>query len=209
MRSSSKSWLRRQQRDPYVRAARKAGYRSRAAFKLRELATRFSLCKPGDFIIDLGAAPGGWSEVAAQLTTDKGLVIACDLQEMAPICGVKFVRGDCMEEETMIRILELLAGRRADLVLSDLSPAISGVRACDQAATMQLAEGVLECARRSLRPGGNCLVKLFQGAGFADWLQQARREFAQVQTCKPAASRSDSREQYALARGFQRADSGH
>jgi 23S rRNA (uridine2552-2'-O)-methyltransferase len=193
--------------DPYVRRARALGYRSRAAFKLLEIDARDRLFAAGQVVVDLGAAPGGWSQVAAEKTGARGRIVAIDVLEMAPIPGVAFVHGD-FTDETVLRGLErALGGRAVDLVLSDLSPNLSGVTATDQARSIALAELAVEFAAARLNSGGALLVKTFQGAGFPALLGQVRARFERVVSRKPEASRSGSSEMYLLARAPRRQES--
>lgn len=200
---SSGRWLDRQRRDPYVRKARQAGARSRAIFKLEELDRQDRLLKPGMTVVDLGAAPGGWSQYAAGRVGKAGRVIALDLLAMDPIPGVELLQGD-FTEETVLHALEArLAGRPADLVISDMAPNMTGIVITDQARIMMLAELSLDFATRHLRPGGDFLVKTFQGAGFTDFLRTMRGRFARVLSRKPPASRTESREIFMIGRGFK------
>jgi len=187
--------------DPYVRKAKALGYRSRAAFKLAEIDRTDRLFARGQRVIDLGAAPGGWSQVAAEKVGPGGRVIAVDVLEMAPLPGVEIIRGDFTEEAVLRQVERALGGDRVDLVLSDLSPNLSGVAAADQARSLELCELALEFALAHLKPGGSLLVKAFQGAGFPAFLQRLRRSFERVASRKPDASRSRSSEMYLLARG--------
>jgi 23S rRNA (uridine2552-2'-O)-methyltransferase len=200
---SSGAWLRRHVNDPYVHRAKAHGYRSRSAFKLSEIADRDRLARPGDVVVDLGAAPGGWSQALAERVGPSGCVIAVDLLEVAPIPGVSVVGGDFRDVTVRERVLQALAGRRPDLVVSDLAPNLSGVRATDQARSLALCEAALEFARGHLKPKGSFLVKVFQGAGYAEFLAAMRRTFAEVSSRKPAASRSGSAEMYLLGRGLK------
>lgn len=192
MAKSSKPWLRRHVTDPYVRKAREKGYRSRAAFKLLEIDAKEKLLRPGITVIDLGAAPGGWSQVAAQKVRPGGRVVAIDLLDVAPIPGVELQKGD---------FRALVFERRADVVLSDISPNISGIRDTDQERVAELIEDAAALARKVLAPGGAFLVKAFHGGRFPALLEEMKRHFRTVQVCKPGASRSESRETYLLARG--------
>ena len=198
---TSKQWLREHVTDLYVQRARSEGYRSRAAFKLLEIAERDKLLKPGMVVVDLGAAPGGWSQVARAKVGARGAVIALDQLEMEPLPGVRFLRGDFRESGMVIALEQALEGRRIDLVLSDMSPNISGIGLADQARAMHLAELALEFAVKHLNPGGSLLVKVFQGSGFQQFLTSIRKHFERVVTRKPDASRSRSAELYLLARG--------
>jgi 23S rRNA (uridine2552-2'-O)-methyltransferase len=192
MAKSSKPWLRRHITDSYVRKAREKGYRSRAAFKLLQLDEQHQILKPGFIVIDLGAAPGGWSQVAAAKVRPGGRVVAIDLLDMAPIPGVAFQKGD---------FRALAFDGKADVVLSDLSPNISGIRDTDQERVAELVEQAAALAMKVLAPGGAFLVKAFHGGRFPSLLEEMKRHFRTVQVCKPGASRSESRETYLLARG--------
>jgi 23S rRNA (uridine2552-2'-O)-methyltransferase len=196
---ASGGWMRRHLTDPYVRQARLEGYRSRAAYKLRQLAGRDALLKRGMIVIDLGAAPGGWSQVAAAAVAPRGRVIAVDLLKMDPLPGVTFVRGDFRERATLDEVVRALGGERADLVLSDLSPDITGIRTVDQARALALSGAACELAENYLKPQGNFLVKAFQGGGYEQFVQRLRQRFERVVVRKPEASRNESREVYLLA----------
>lgn len=199
---SGKAWMQEHVNDPYVQQAKRHGYRSRAAFKLSEIDERDKLLKPGMVVVDLGAAPGGWSQVAAQKVGARGRVIALDLLEMGAIPGVEFMQGD-FTEESMLHALEAkLGGQKVDLVISDMSPNISGIALSDQARSMHLTELALDFAVNHLKIGGNFLVKLFQGEGFDEYVRLARTHFKQVSVRKPDASRGRSRETYLLAKGL-------
>lgn len=187
--------------DPYVRRAKALGYRSRAAFKLAEIDRADRLFAPGQRVVDLGAAPGGWSQVAAEKVGAGGQVIAVDVLEMAPLPGVRVIRGDFTAEAVLREVEGTLGGARIDLVLSDMSPNLSGVAAADQARSIHLCELALEFGLAHLKPGGSLLVKAFQGAGFPAFLQRLRTSFERVASRKPGASRSRSSEMYLLARG--------
>lgn len=189
--------------DPYVRRAQAEGMRSRAAYKLQQLAERDRLLKPGITVVDLGAAPGGWSQVARRATGDAGRVIAVDLLEMPPVAGVSFIHGDFGDDAVLAEVERLLDGRGADLVLSDMAPNISGVAAVDQARSVGLAELALDFAVKHLKPQGNFLVKVFQGSGFEALVAEIRRRFVQVMIRKPEASRSRSNEVYVVAKGLK------
>lgn len=188
---SSKAWLQRHVTDPYVRKAKDKGYRSRSAFKLLELDEKHKLLKPGFVVLDLGSAPGGWSQVAAQRVRPGGRVVAVDLLDMAPIPGVEFQKKD---------FREVAFDGRADLVLCDVSPNISGIRDADQARAAELVEAAAALARKVLAPKGAFLVKVFHGARFPTLLDDMKRSFRTVVVSKPGASRSESRETYVLAR---------
>jgi len=199
---TSKQWMREHVNDVYVQRARSEGQRSRGAYKLLEIAARDKLLKPGLVVVDLGAAPGGWSKVAQAQVGPRGLVIALDVLEMEPLPGVKFMQGDFREDAVVDALRQQLAGRKIDLVLSDMSPNISGINMSDQARAMHLAELALEFAAKHLKPGGNFLVKVFQGAGFEEFLPAMRARFSKVVTRKPEASRGRSNELYLLGRGY-------
>jgi 23S rRNA (uridine2552-2'-O)-methyltransferase len=188
--------------DPYVQQARKEGWRSRAAFKLMEIDDRDKLLRPGDLVVDLGAAPGGWSQAAARRVGPKGRVFALDLLEMQGLGGVEFIQGDFREDATLRRFETLLAGQRPHLTLSDMAPNISGVSLIDQARGMALAELALEFAVTHLRPEGALLVKAFQGSDYARFVKTMREHFASVVPRKPKASRDRSAEVYLLGRGL-------
>ena len=186
-----------------MRKARADGWRSRAAFKLIEVNTRDRLLVPGARVIDLGAAPGGWSQVAAGKVGAGGRVIAVDLLEIAPMSGVTVFRGDFREPAVQSQIVAALAGQKADVVLSDLSPNISGIASADQARAAELVRTALDFCRAQLKPGGAFLVKVFQGEEFAGLLREIKGLFRDVRTLKPSASREESRETYLLARGLK------
>ena len=199
---SSRRWLQRHVADPFVRRAREAGYRSRAAFKLLEIDDRERLLRQGAKVVDLGAAPGGWSQVAAERVKPGGRVIAVDLLEIAPISGVTVLRGDFCAAAVEEAVVAALGGGKADVVLSDLSPNLSGIASADQARTAVLLRGAIAFCRRQLKPGGAFLAKVFQGEEFASVLTALKAVFREVRTRKPAASRGESRETYLLARGL-------
>ncbi len=199
---SSGRWLQRQERDVYVERAQREGYRSRAAYKLEEIDRKERLLVPGTLCVDLGASPGSWSQLAARKVGRKGRVWAIDLLPMEPIEGVDFLQGDFTDPATAAALRERLGERQVDLVMSDMAPNISGNRAVDTPRSLALAEHALEFARSVLRPGGSLLIKLFQGAGVEDFVQELRAEFTVVRTLKPRASRAESREIYVLARNY-------
>jgi 23S rRNA (uridine2552-2'-O)-methyltransferase len=200
---SSQRWLKEHFADPYVQRAQKEGLRSRSAYKLEELIERDRLLRPGMVVVDLGAAPGGWSQVVAQQLGGRGRIVALDILPMPSIPGVSVLEGDFREGVVVARLELELDNRPVDLVLSDMAPNMSGVGMVDQARAMELAELALEFARRQLVPGGDFLIKLFQGVGFDAYLRDLRRDFAKVTMRKPKASRARSREVYALASGFR------
>ena len=196
---SSQRWLREHFADPYVKKAQAEGLRSRAAYKLEELIERDRLLKPGMVVVDLGAAPGGWSQYVRQAMGDGGRVLALDILDMPPLAGVEFLHGDFREDAVLSELEARLDGQRVDLVLSDMAPNMSGVDVVDQARAMHLAELAMEFADNHLRPGGAFLIKLFQGVGFDDYVRELRRRYDKVAIRKPAASRKRSPEVYALA----------
>ncbi|MCS6890683.1 MAG: RlmE family RNA methyltransferase [Rhodovarius sp.] len=200
--ASSQRWLLRQLNDPYVARARAEGWRSRAAFKLIELDERFHLIRPGARILDLGAAPGGWTQVALQRAGARGRVVAVDLLPMAPLPGATVIAGDMQDPAVEQAAIEALGGA-ADLVLSDMAPNTTGHAATDHLRIMALAELALDCAVRVLVPGGGFVAKLFQGGAEASLLARLRRHFASVRHAKPPASRKDSAELYVVATGFR------
>lgn len=200
---SSGRWLREHFSDPYVKQAQSQGYRSRAALKLAALDERDRLIRPGMTVVDLGAAPGGWSQLAAERAGRRGRVIALDILDMAPVDRVTFIRGDFREEEPLRQLEAKLDGARADLVLSDMAPNISGQDAVDQPRAMLLAELALDFARNWLNPEGVFVVKLFQGEGFDEFLAELRSVFRRVAMRKPPASRDRSREMYAVGKGLK------
>lgn len=199
---SSKRWLREHFGDPYVKQAKASGMRSRAAFKLEELLDRDRLIRPGMVIVDLGAAPGGWSQVAARALDGRGRVLALDILPMPSIAGVEVLEGDFREPEALAALAAALDGARVDLVLSDMAPNMSGVTSVDRARALYLAELARDFAFDWLRPGGDFLVKLFHGPGFDEFIRQLRPHYDKVVVRKPKASRARSSEVYALATGF-------
>jgi 23S rRNA (uridine2552-2'-O)-methyltransferase len=200
---SSKRWLQEHHQDEYVLKARAEGYRSRAVFKLAEIQQKDRVLKPGQLVLDLGAAPGGWSEYASQILGELGRIIALDLLPMEPVAGVDFLQGDFTEQETLDRLLAMLGERRVDLVLSDMAPNLSGVDSVDQPKSIYLAELALDLATEFLQKDGIFVVKLFQGAGFEDLVASMRKAFRSVKLRKPDASRSRSSEIYAICDGLR------
>jgi len=200
---SSDRWLKEHFADPYVKRARSEGWRSRAVFKLEEIDRREKLLRPAGVVLDLGAAPGAWSQYAAGRVGGRGRVVASDLLPMSELPGVQFVAGDFREPAVFEQILGLLPERGVDLVLSDMAPNLSGVDVIDQPRSMHLAELALDMAGRLLKPGGGALIKVFQGAGFQELVQAGRRSFGRVRLVKPQASRSRSPEIYLLAMQFR------
>ncbi|MEP3351610.1 MAG: 23S rRNA (uridine(2552)-2'-O)-methyltransferase RlmE [Marinomonas sp.] len=200
---SSNSWMKEHFDDPYVKKSQQDGYRSRASYKLIEINDKDKLFRPAMRVVDLGAAPGGWSQIAAKLVGDKGTIIASDILEMAPLPGVTFVQGDFTEQEVYEAILAEMGDEKADLVISDMAPNMSGNSSSDQPQAMYLVELALDMAAQVLRPGGNFLVKVFQGEGFEEYLKAMRAQFSSVVTRKPDASRARSREVYLLGRQYK------
>lgn len=189
--------------DPYVKQAQKDGYRSRASYKLIELNERDRLMRPGMLIVDLGSAPGGWSQVAGRIVGEKGRVIATDILPMDHVHNVDFIQGDFTDDAVFNQILEALGGRQPDLIISDIAPNISGIDSADQASSMYLVELALDMARKVLKPRGNFVAKVFQGSGSDAYLKELRKSFEKVSIRKPAASRPRSREVYVVAKGFK------
>ena len=200
---SSHRWLSEHFDDHYVKMAQQKGLRSRSAFKLLELQDKYALIKPGIIVVDLGAAPGGWCQVIQPLLGNTGRVLALDILEMEPIHGVEIIQGDFTEEEPLRQLEAALDGQAVDLVMSDMAPNMSGMATIDQAKAMYLAELALDFVKAHLKPGGDYVVKLFQGTDFDGYVREVRSLFRKVQVRKPKASRPRSREVYLLARGRQ------
>ncbi|CAI8209605.1 MAG: Ribosomal RNA large subunit methyltransferase E [Marinobacterium sp. xm-d-530] len=200
---SSGRWLKEHFDDQYVKRSKDDGYRSRACYKLMEVNDKDHLLKSGMTVVDLGAAPGGWSQVAAEIVGDSGRVVASDILEMAPLGGVTFVQGDFTEDSVFEEILSAIGDEPVDLVISDMAPNMSGNASSDQPAAMYLVELALDMARQILKPNGNFLVKVFQGEGFDPYLADMRSSFKSVVTRKPDSSRARSREVYLLGKGFK------
>ena len=200
---SSKQWLKEHFDDEYVRRSQDDGYRSRASYKLLEIQEKDKLIKPGMTVVDLGAAPGGWSQIASGLVGDTGRVLACDVLPMDSLPGVEFIEGDFTEQAVLDALLASLGERGADLVISDMAPNLSGMKDMDQPRAMYLAELALDLARSTLQDGAYFLVKVFQGAGFEDYHRQLKESFQAVKSRKPGASRQRSREVYLLGAGFK------
>ncbi|MDB6063640.1 MAG: rRNA methyltransferase [Verrucomicrobiaceae bacterium] len=201
---SSRDWLDEHVNDPYVKQAQKDGYRARASYKLIELNEKDKLIRPGMLVMDLGSAPGSWSQVAAHLVGHHGRVLATDILPMDSLANVDFIRGDFTDEVVFRQILDLLSGNQPDLILSDMAPNISGVNAADQAASMYLVELALDMARQVLKPKGNFVTKVFQGEGSEAFLKDLRTSFEKVVIRKPDASRPRSREVYLVGKGFKK-----
>jgi 23S rRNA (uridine2552-2'-O)-methyltransferase len=200
---SSKGWLQEHFDDQYVKQAQKLGYRSRACFKLLEIQEKDRLIKPGNLVIDLGSAPGGWSQVAAELVGHKGRVIASDILPMDSLAGVEFIKGDFTEAEVFEQLLGLIDNDCVDLVISDMAPNLSGVKDVDHPQAMYLVELALDMAKQVLKPGGALVAKVFQGEGFDEYYKEVRLVFTRVVTRKPDSSRARSREVYMVATGYK------
>ncbi|MDM3893889.1 23S rRNA (uridine(2552)-2'-O)-methyltransferase RlmE [Pseudomonas juntendi] len=200
---SSANWLREHFNDPFVKQAQKDGYRSRASYKLLEIQEKDRLIRPGMSVIDLGAAPGGWSQVTSRLIGGQGRLIASDILEMDSIPDVTFIQGDFTEDAVLQQILDAVGDSHVDLVISDMAPNMSGMPEVDMPRAMFLCELALDLATRVLKPGGDFLIKIFQGEGFDMYLKDVRTKFDKVQMRKPSSSRDRSREQYLLGKGFK------
>lgn len=203
---SSQRWLNEHFNDPYVKMAHKDGYRSRASYKLLEVQEKDRILRPGMTVIDLGSTPGGWSQVTSRIIGDKGTLIASDILPMDAIADVTFIQGDFTEDKVFEEIIAAVGNKPVDLVISDMAPNMSGIRAADQASAMYLCELALDLASKVLRPGGDFLIKVFHGEGFDEYLREVRSRFERVQMRKPRSSRDRSREQYLLARGMHAVD---
>jgi 23S rRNA (uridine2552-2'-O)-methyltransferase len=200
---SSNNWIRRHINDPFVKKAQLEGYRSRSAYKLLELHEKDRLIKPGMFLLDLGSAPGGWSQVAAKLVGGKGRVLATDILPMDPIKGVEFVQGDFTDEAVVTAMIESLGGEKFDLIISDIAPNITGIDSADQASSMYFLELALDTVRLTLKRSAGFVAKMFQGAGTDQYVKDLRTSFEKVLIRKPSASRAESREVYIVAKGFK------
>ena len=200
---SSNEWLRRHVNDPFVKQAQLDGYRSRSAYKLIELNEKDRLIKPAMRIMDLGSAPGGWSQVAGKLVGAKGRVLATDILPMDPLPNVDFIQGDFTDEKVVEQLLGWLGGGQFDLIISDIAPNITGIDSADQASSMYFLELALDTVRKTLKPGATFVAKMFQGAGSDAYLKELRSSFEKVLIRKPAASRPKSREVYVVAKGFK------
>lgn len=200
---SSADWLKEHVDDIWVQRAQQDGYRTRASYKLIELDDKDKLIRPGSVVVDLGSAPGGWSQVVAQRVGEKGLVIASDILEMDAIADVTFIQGDFTTEEIYDQLVDVIDGRPVDLVISDMAPNMSGMSSIDQPGAMYLVELALDMARQVLKPNGSFVAKVFQGEGFDAYLADMKQSFAKVMIRKPKASRARSREVYIVAKGFR------
>lgn len=200
---SSKRWMKEHVDDYYVQLAKKKGLRSRAAFKIEEIQEKDNLFSVGMSVVDLGAAPGGWSQYLAQVVGDSGQVIACDILPMDSIVGVDFLQGDFREEDVLNALLERIASRKIDVVVSDMAPNMSGNDSIDQPKAMYLVELALDMCREVLKSGGSFVVKVFQGEGFDQYLSEIKSQFTNVKIRKPKSSRARSREVYVVATGYK------
>jgi 23S rRNA (uridine2552-2'-O)-methyltransferase len=200
---SSGQWLQEHVNDPYVKQAQRDGYRSRSSYKLLQLNERDRLIRPGMLIVDLGSAPGGWSQVATRLAGEQGRVVATDILPMDPLKNVDFIQGDFTAETVLQQVLDALGGQQPQLVICDIAPNITGIDSADQASSMYLVELALDFVRQALAPQGDFVVKVFQGAGSDAYIKDVRGSFDKVFVRKPAASRPRSREVYLVAKGFK------
>ena len=200
---SSASWLSRHLSDPFVKQAQKDGYRSRAAYKLIEINDKDKLIRQGMRVLDLGSAPGGWSQVAGKLIGDKGKILATDILPMEELRNVDFIQGDFTEQEMLDKLLGWLGGGKFDLIICDIAPNITGIASADQASSIYFLELALDTLRRTLKPGANFVAKMFQGSGSDEYLKELRKHFDKVSIRKPAASRKESSEVYVIAKGFK------
>jgi 23S rRNA (uridine2552-2'-O)-methyltransferase len=202
---SSASWLSRHLSDPFVKQAQKDGYRSRAAYKLTEINDKDKLIRAGMRVLDLGSAPGGWSQVAGKIIGDKGKILATDILPMEQLRNVDFIQGDFTEQETLDKLLAWTGGGKFDLIICDIAPNITGISSADQASSIYFLELALDTVRRTLKPGANFVAKMFQGSGSDEYLKELRKHFDKVSIRKPAASRKESSEVYVVAKGFKEA----
>jgi 23S rRNA (uridine2552-2'-O)-methyltransferase len=200
---SSIQWLNDHEKDEYVLRARREGYRSRASYKLLEIDEKFDLFRPGSVVVDLGAAPGGWTQIAVNKSGPKGFVVGLDLLNIEPLDGAMFIEGDFTEEKVLAELMAVLQDRPVDLVISDMAPNLSGMREIDQPLAMYLTELALEFACSTLRPGGALVMKCFEGSGIVNIREGIRNNFNQLNNFKPKASRGKSREMYVLGRKFK------
>jgi 23S rRNA (uridine2552-2'-O)-methyltransferase len=203
MAKKNKDWLHKQNKDQYVKQARESHYRSRAIYKLQEIDQKDKLIKPEDCVVDLGSAPGSWSQYASERIGAKGRVVAVDILPMEPVDRVLFTLGDFTDESVEKALLEQIGDNKADLVISDMAPNLTGIRITDQARSIGLAEIVYDFCHQALKPGGDLLIKLFEGAGTSEYRQLLKEGFSKVMTRKPGASRDKSREFYILARSYR------
>jgi 23S rRNA (uridine2552-2'-O)-methyltransferase len=203
-KSKNRTWIKQHVKDPYVKQSQRDGYRSRASYKLLEIIEKGRYIKPGMVVVDLGSAPGGWSQVAAKLVGHKGCVVAVDVLPMDPVAGVSFIQGDFTEEEILNRLLDEIGNRPVDLVISDMAPNLTGMKAVDQPAMIYLAELAVDLVQQVMTEDGIFIAKLFQGEGFDEFVRNTRTVFNVVSLKKPDASRSKSREVYLVAKGLKK-----
>jgi 23S rRNA (uridine2552-2'-O)-methyltransferase len=202
-KSKNRTWIKQHVKDPYVVQSQRDGYRSRASYKLLEIVEKTRMIKPGMTVVDLGSAPGGWSQVAAKLVGHKGSVVAVDILPMNPIAGVDFIQGDFTKEEILTELLEKIENKPVNLVISDMAPNLTGMKAVDQPAVVYLAELAVDLAEQVLTENGIFIAKLFQGEGFDEFVRNTKNVFNVVSLKKPDASRSRSREVYLVAKGLR------
>jgi len=200
---SSGSWIARHLSDPFVKQAQRDGYRSRSAYKLIELNEKYRLIRPGMRVMDLGSAPGGWSQVAGKLVGEKGRILATDILPMDELKNVDFIQGDFTDDATLERIFKWLGAGKFDLIISDIAPNISGIESADQGRSIWFLELALDTVRKTLKPGATFVAKMFQGSGSDEYLKELRTHFEKVLIRKPEASRKESREVYLVAKGFR------
>ncbi|MGB2180458.1 MAG: 23S rRNA (uridine(2552)-2'-O)-methyltransferase RlmE [Porticoccaceae bacterium] len=203
-KSKNRTWIKQHVKDPYVKQSQRDGYRSRASYKLLEIVEKGRYIKPGMVVVDLGSAPGGWSQVAARLVGHKGCVVAVDILPMDPVAGVSFIQGDFTEEEILNQLLDEIGNRPVDLVISDMAPNLTGMKAVDQPAMIYLAELAVDLVQQVMTEDGIFIAKLFQGEGFDEFVRNTRTVFNVVSLKKPDASRSKSREVYLVAKGLKK-----
>ena len=203
-KSKNRTWIKQHVKDPYVKQSQLDGYRSRASYKLLEIVEKGRYIKPGMVVVDLGSAPGGWSQVAAKLVGHKGCVVAVDILPMDPVAGVSFIQGDFTEEEILNQLLNEIGNRPVDLVISDMAPNLTGMKAVDQPAMIYLAELAVDLVQQVMTADGIFIAKLFQGEGFDEFVRNTRTVFNVVSLKKPDASRSKSREVYLVAKGLKK-----
>ena len=203
-KSKNRTWIKQHVKDPYVKQSQRDGYRSRASYKLLEIVEKGRYIKPGMVVVDLGSAPGGWSQVAAKLVGHKGCVVAVDILPMDPVAGVSFIQGDFTEEEILNQLLDEIGNRPVDLVISDMAPNLTGMKAVDQPAMIYLAELAVDLVQQVMTEDGIFIAKLFQGEGFDEFVRNTRTVFNAVSLKKPDASRSKSREVYLVAKGIKK-----
>jgi 23S rRNA (uridine2552-2'-O)-methyltransferase len=203
-KSKNRTWIKQHVKDPYVKQSQRDGYRSRASYKLLEIVEKGRYIKPGMVVVDLGSAPGGWSQVAAKLVGHKGCVVAVDILPMDPVAGVSFIQGDFTEEEILNKLLNEIGNRPVDLVISDMAPNLTGMKAVDQPAMIYLAELAVDLVQQVMTDDGIFIAKLFQGEGFDEFVRNTRTVFKVVSLKKPDASRSKSREVYLVAKGLKK-----